>query len=175
MAAGHEKTMKRPVPVQALMPTLATAVLLLLGGCIVAESLHTAPPTQLAVLKPGSTGAEAAKLLGEPMRTWRPNEQVVYRLYPYKRALKVSYTSLTGGVVMDVITLGGFELLMPLGEKEGDLHRRPSVARVWISFDSTDHLLGVFQEMDELPEDGKPVPPAPPPVAASRKTGDSDR
>jgi len=142
---------------------LAASCMTPLGGCLVAESTRSVPATPLAVLKAGSTSADAARLLGEPLRTWRPNDEVVYHLYPYKRPLKGDYGAAGGCIFMDVITLGMFELLMPIDDKNHELHREQSVARVWISYDAKDHLLGVFAEMDVLPEDGLPTRHAPAP------------
>ena len=151
------------LPVLKLL--LVAACMTPLGGCLVVESTRTAPATPLSVLKVGSTSADAARLLGEPLRTWRPNDDVVYRLYPYKRPLKGDYAAAGGCILMDAITLGMFELLMPIDDKNNELHREQSVARVWISFDAKDHLLGVFAEMDVLPADGLPIRHAPAPEA----------
>jgi hypothetical protein len=141
-------------------PALAAFGCVLLAGCLAVQQVKTTPGTNLNSVKGGATRSEVEALLGGPLRTWRPNERVVYRLYAYQRPLQADYAGAGFIVTMDVISAGMWELLFPIGEKKEDLQRRPPVARLWLSFDANDRVLGSFREMDVLPEDGLPARPS---------------
>jgi len=79
------------------------------AGCTVAHYLGTQPGTPIATRRPGLDRAAVEQVRGAPLREWRPNDQVVYRLYRYERAMGADRSAAGGVIFMDLITVGLFE------------------------------------------------------------------
>jgi hypothetical protein len=104
----------------------------------------------------GASAVSVRNALGEPVREWRNDRDILFRLYEFDggRAGHPGYALVSG--LFSVASLGLWEILMT---KVIENEKRTGIARTRIrmvvAYDRDDSVLGVFEEFDELPADGR--------------------
>ena len=132
-----------------------------LGGCSAIYYLGE-EGTNLTDIKADATVSQVDAKLGPPIREWKNERAVTFRLYSYDAGTPADYPkSLTMGLI-GLGTMGVTELLFAL-EKPTPHNRlnafyRPRVrlwARMIVAFDANGVMIGLFQEFDYLPPAGR--------------------
>lgn len=127
-----------------------------LGGCSSAYMLTGSPGTNTASIGPGTTSQVVESTLGKQQKEWRNGHGVIFRLYEFSggRPSYPGYALLMG--VAAVGTLGVLEVVGSNAVDNDKRHGRDTIpVRMIVSFDQSDIVLGVFEEFDYLPADGR--------------------
>lgn len=127
-----------------------------LVGCSSAYMLAGAPGTDTASIRPGTTSQAVESILGKQQKEWRNRNGVTFRLYEFSGG-RPSYPgyALVAGVAA-VGTLGVLEAVMSnAADNDQRLGRDIIPVRMIVSYDQSDVVLGVFEEFDYLPGDGR--------------------
>lgn len=134
-------------------------------GCTVAQLAGSDQGTDLTAIQPGITRAQAEAVLGTALKEWKSAPGVIYRMYQYDAGRPPLIGDAVAFGIMDVISLGAIEAFAAYGNLTDDPHSlkkymdaRRTTARVVISYDERDIVLGVFDEFEELPADGRSGP-----------------
>ncbi len=135
---------------------LAVTVFMLLAACGVADKLEPLAGTDVRPLRVGVPRAEAERVLESPFRQWSSEHGVSYALYEFDEGATPNYGDAVGIAIMDVITLGLFELFYAL-DPEGTFQARHdrTTGRVVVAYDEAGVVLGLFDEFAVLPPDGR--------------------
>ena len=127
------------------------------AGCAVVRVARGEPGVDVRSVQPGVARTEAEAILGPPLRQWVSATGIRYCTYEYDAGRPPSVGEAVGWVILDVVMFGIFELValwMPPEKVFG----KNSSARLVLSYDERDVVLGVFNEFDELPPDGRSEP-----------------
>jgi hypothetical protein len=152
-------------PVTPRAIALALLVAAAATGCSVREALEAQPGTDLSELKPGTPRAKVETVLGEPIKTMKTRDGVVYRTYFYREPTAPRGDLALANAGLDVVTFGMWELVRT---KSGYLENRPLGTVLAVTYDKSDQVIDVFPDFNLLPgipADGRRT--APPPQSAS--------
>ena len=117
-------------------------------GCNVVELAKGRPHVDSSSLAPGVPRAEVEARLGAPERSWVSADGVRYSLYAFGTGVLASPTDAVTAVMFDIYYLGLPELL-------GTPKYNADEFRVVVSYDANDVALGLFDEHETLPTDGR--------------------
>jgi hypothetical protein len=125
-----------------------------LTGCFAVKLAKGEKGTDVTGIQPGVTQANAEAILGHPVRKWTSSTGIRYTTYYYDAGLPPNMPDAAAAVIVDLITVGIFELVVAINEpKPWILDHHTDV--VVISYDNRAVVLGIFDEFDELPPDGR--------------------
>jgi hypothetical protein len=140
-----------------LLPTLVVLLMMSFStGCLAVKLAKGEKGTEVTWIQPGVTRANAEAILGPPVREWTSSTGIRYTTYYYDAGLPPNMPDAAAAVIMDVISVGIFELVVATNAKPWILDHHTDV--VVISDDNRDVVLGIFDEFDELPPDGRSGP-----------------
>ncbi|HLA82038.1 MAG TPA: hypothetical protein VJP78_10565 [Thermoleophilia bacterium] len=126
-------------------------------GCTAVRLATGGPGATVAPIHPGTARAAAEAVLGSPVREWTSPTGVRYATYQYDTGSRPNIPEAIAVALLDLISLGLIEYFErrdgnpTIGRNEA---RRTS-ARVVVSYDDRDVILGIFDEFAELPADGR--------------------
>jgi hypothetical protein len=127
-----------------------------LTGCFAVKLVKGEKGADVTGIQPGVTRANAEAILGPPVRKWTSSTGIRYTTYYYDAGLPPNMADAAGAVLMDLMTVGIFELVVAINKKPWILDH--IVDGVVISYDNRDVVLGILDEFDELPPDGRSGP-----------------
>jgi hypothetical protein len=136
------------------MVVCALCVSLLTGGCTAKKLMKGDDGVDTTSVRAGTDRAEIEKLIGKPLRQWQSFLGVTFCLYEFAGPSGSTADGVTY-LVFDVMSLGLFELFPLLNPKLDPKPVQTKMRRV-VSYDREGRVLGVFNEKDALPPDGKP-------------------
>lgn len=149
----------------------AIALALLLSaaatGCSVRQALEAQPGTDLSELKPGTPRAKVEAVLGEPIKTLKTRDGVVYRTYFYREPTEPRGDLALANAGLDVVTFGMWELVRT---KSGYLENRPLGTVLAVTYDKSDQVIDLFPDFNLLPAipaDGRRTTPLQQPTSAT--------
>jgi hypothetical protein len=125
------------------------AVLSILAGCTVIKTAAGKKGTDVSRIEAGAPRVDVESALGSPIREWRSEAGVFFRIYEYDLGCKPAVGDAFAMLFMDVATAGLWEIFM------FDLECDHAFNRVVISYDIEDRMLGAFREFDPLPPGGR--------------------
>jgi hypothetical protein len=123
-------------------------------GCLAASALKGKPGLDVSPVKIGMSKSDVEEVLGGHNREWVTSSGIVYCVYGYDAGVPPSVGDATAHIVMDIISLGAWELALAL-QPFPEFRRRDQMA---VSYDINGMALGVFDhfgDFDLLPEDGR--------------------
>ncbi len=141
-----------------LQLVMALAILTMLsGGCTSAYLLQGDAGANLTTIKPGVSATTATQVLGAPKREWRNTSGVLFRLYVYDGGRDSQPGMALFSGVMAIGTLGITEVMFNKAiDNDKALGREWKYpARLIIAYGADDNALGIFEEFDYLPADGR--------------------
>lgn len=141
-----------------ILPSVAMiTILAALSGCLVVKSVRGEKGADVHNVQPGANRTVVDMALGPPLRDWMSGTVVRYALYEYDAGIPPSYGDAIGHAILDLVLVGAWEIPWAInGKHPGEYNRRR--ARVVVSYDEQDTVLGIFDEFDELPPDGRSGP-----------------
>jgi hypothetical protein len=116
-----------------------------------------------SAVQPGASRAQAEAILGNAVKEWRSASGVRCGIYHYEAGRRADWDRAYGRAIINLATLGFADLfeLIPNHPQfkfyEANRKRR-TVVPIVVSFDVKEMILGIFDEFDELPPDGRSVP-----------------
>ncbi len=116
-------------------------------GCSAVERAKGRPNVDSSSLAPGVPRADVEARLGAPVRSWVSAEGVRYSLYAFGTGVLADPTVVVRVVVSCVLFLCLPELL--------GTPKYNADERVVVSYDANDVALGLFDEHETLPTDGR--------------------
>lgn len=126
-------------------------------GCFAVKFATGEKGIDVTGIQPGVTRANAEAILSPPVREWTSSTGIRYTTYSYDAGRPPNMPEAVAAVIMDVISVGIFELIVAIKEpKPWTLDH--ITGRVVISYDDRAVVLGIFDEFDELPPDGRSGP-----------------
>jgi hypothetical protein len=144
---------------------LVSALAWMCIGCTVAQLAAGDKGIDVTKIQPDGTRSEAEALLEDPIREWKSSSGVTYRTYQYDSGRPPAVGDAVAFGLMDVISFGLFEAFEALANATGDsrsirkyMDDQHTRTQVVVSYDDQDVILGIFDEFDELPTDGRSGP-----------------
>jgi len=140
--------------------TIAVIYLLLVGitGCTVSKFATPVEGKDVTTVQPGSTREQLEALLGACIREWNSETGILYCMYEFDAGYPGDKASAALWAVLDVMSLGLFELYPAIGVyPEDPTEGQHLKSRIIVSYDNDGNVLGVFDEFAVLPDDGKSV------------------
>ena len=120
-------------------------------GCFAVKLAKGEKGADVTEVQPGATRANAEAILGHPVRKWTSSTGIRYVTYYYDAGRPPNMPEAEAAVMMDLKTAGIFEFVVAVNEsKPWNI-----TERVVISYDDRAVALGIFDEFDELPPDGR--------------------
>jgi hypothetical protein len=111
----------------------------------------------VTAIQPGVTRAKAEAILGQPVREWIAPTGIRYTIYSYDAGRPPRMFFAVAYLFLDLSTVGISELMIASNEE-----KPPALDhitdRVVLSYDARDVILGLFDEFDTLPPDGRSSP-----------------
>lgn len=157
---GRRVDVTRPAHLQWMALVVSMLIVAAVPGCMVADTLRTEPGIDVSSIKPGVPRAQVEAIVGSPRRQWTTALGVRYSIYQYYAGIRRESGGVVAGVVMmDVISLGLFELFMAL-DRPDTTSGREVYRFMAVSYDAQDLAIGVFPDIGEfawLPSDGRPA------------------
>jgi hypothetical protein len=130
-----------------------------LTGCSVVWYAAGEKGVDITKIQPDVTRAEAEAVLGKPVRSWTSSTGIFYCTYKYDFGRLPRKGDAVTSLIMTIGTLGVWELMWPSLMDDMEKQGYRTSARLVLSYDNDDIILGVFGEFDELPPDGRsPIP-----------------
>lgn len=126
------------------------------AGCTAVQLASGDKGSDVTKIQPGLTRTEAEAVLGSSVREWKSPTGVNYRTYQYDGGRPTNVSDAIAVGLLDVMTLGIMEAVIATGPDT--MEEKRTTSRVVISYDEQDVILGVFDEFDELPPDGRSSP-----------------
>jgi hypothetical protein len=147
--------------VKGIGPLILPALVVLLmmsfsTGCFAVKLAKGENGTDVTGIQPGVTRANAEAILGPPVREWTSSTGIRYTTYYYDAGRPPNMPDAAAAGILDLITVGIFEFVVAINAKPWILDHHTDV--VVISYDNRDVVLGIFDEFDELPPDGRSGP-----------------
>lgn len=131
---------------------LSLVLILATPACSAVDIARGESGLDVSGIQPGITRAEVENLLGTPQRTWVSEQGIRYATYEFDAGVAGEGAGgAAAAIFMDVATVGVWELFWPSMKKD----QPRTTGRVVISYDDRDVVLGLFDEFDELPPDGR--------------------
>lgn len=140
-----------------LTPSLVIALAIgACTGCYATKVWQGDKGDDVAALQPGVTRATAEAVLGAPMRAWTASTNIRYATYEYYAGTPGS----SRGFILTIFSFGvieiGYALNLVQYPDPGPMGRWMMVwDRVVLAYDQRDVILGIFDEFDDLPPDGR--------------------
>ncbi len=139
------------------------AVTWICAGCTVAQLAAGEEGADVTKIQPGLTRSEAEAVLGSSVKEWKSPAGVNYQTYQYDGGRPANTSDATAIALIDIMTLGIFEAVEAITADNPHsfrkfMEKKRTTSRVVISYDEQDFILGVFDEFDELPADGRSGP-----------------
>jgi hypothetical protein len=131
--------------------------LLQIQGCAVATLYRGKPGLDTTGVQPGASHADVEKIMGTPRREWTTQQGVRYRVYVYNGGVEGSVGDAIAFGIMDVISVGLFELFYAIHPMPDGASRKIT-ERMAVSYDQSDSVIGVFDHFGDfnvLPDDGR--------------------
>ena len=121
-------------------------------GCSVVELAEDHPGVDVSSIAPGVPRAEVERRLGLPDRSSTSAEGVRYSLYEFDNGVPLNARHVAWAI-LSVVTIG----LSEFGKSVQGINRRQGRVydRVVVSYDKNDIVLGLFDEFETLPTDGR--------------------
>jgi hypothetical protein len=123
-------------------------------GCFAAKLAKGEKGTDVTGIQPGVKRANAEAILGPPVRDWTSPTGIRYSTYYYDAGVPPSIPDAAAFALMDLISGGIFELMATTNGFP--LHH--TTDGMVISYNDRAVVLGIFDEFDELPPDGRSNP-----------------
>jgi hypothetical protein len=126
-------------------------------GCMVAKLYQGKPGLDTKEVKPGASLLDVEKVMGASKRDWTTDQGVRYRVYIYNGGVEGSTADAIAFGIMDVITLGIWEIEFAIIQLP-DAPARKITEQMAVSYDQSDTVIGVFDhfgDFDILPDDGR--------------------
>ena len=137
----------------------ALVVLLMVSfstGCLAVKMAKGEKGADVTAIQPGVTRATAEAILGPPVREWTSSSRIRYSTYSYDAGRPPNMPEAVAVVILDLVFFCMFELQAAIhGEPPPLAHLTD---RVVTSYDDRAVVLGIFDEFDELPPDGRSGP-----------------
>lgn len=126
-------------------------------GCTAVRLATGGGGAAVAPIQPGTARAAAEGILGSPVREWTSPTGIRYATYQYDAGWPPDVPEAIAVAFLDLISLG---LIEYAERRDGNpsIRRaaaRRTSARVVVSYDHRDMILGIFDEFAELPPDGR--------------------
>ena len=139
---------------------LVLAITWICVGCTVVQFAAGEKGADVTKIQPGLTRSEAEAVLGRPLKEWNSPSDVTYRTYKYDSGRPPNFADAAASAFMDIASLGLWEAIEAIGGtlKTKYMDQQRTTARLVISYDDQDIILGVFGEFEELPADGRSGP-----------------
>jgi hypothetical protein len=163
-------TARPPSPVTPRAIAIALLLAAAATGCSVRQALEAQPGTDLSELRPGTPRARVETVLGEPIKTMKTRDGVVYRTYFYREPTVPRGDLALANAGLDVVTFGMWELVRT---KSGYLENRPLGTVLAVTYDKSDQVIDVFPDFNLLPgipADGRRATPLPQAASATTPT-----
>jgi len=129
------------------------------AGCSVAEMARDVAGIDTSPIAPGVGRGEVEARLGAPAKSWVSEHGVSYALYAFDIGIPPNSAAAAATLFMDVATAGLWELFWALDEdlRRGieETDRQRETGWVLVSYDDQDVVLGLFDQYDALPADGR--------------------
>ena len=132
------------------------AVTWICAGCTAVQLAAGDKGSDVTKIQPGITRPEAEAVLGSAIKEWKSPTGVIYRTYQYDGGRPTNMSDAIAVGLLDVMTLGIVEAVIAMGPDT--MEKKRTTSRVVISYDDHDVIIGVFDEFDELPADGRSGP-----------------
>lgn len=145
----------RPCLCSALILTMVSASM----GCTptVARLAKGEKGVDVSSIQPDVTRANAEAILGPPVRGWTSPTGIRYATYTYDAGVPPNMKKATAFAVFNLMFFFLPEIVEP--QRKNPLwYPTHIVERVAISYDDRDVILGIFDEFDDLPPDGRSGP-----------------
>ena len=139
-----------PALVVVLMVSFST-------GCFAVKLAKGEKGADITWIQPGVTRANAEATLGNPVRKWTSPTGIRYTTYYYDAGRPPNMSEAAAVAIMDVIFVGMFELIVATREQQ-PWTLDHITERIVISYNDRPVVLGIFDEFDELPPDGRSGP-----------------
>ena len=144
-------------PPKAIAWICLVLALLQSQGCAVATLYRGKPGLDTTGVQPGASRADVETIMGAARREWTTQQGVRYRVYVYNGGVEGSVGDAIAFGVMDVISVGLWELFYAIHPMP-DGAARKITERMAVSYDQLDTVIGVFDhfgDFDVLPDDGR--------------------
>jgi hypothetical protein len=145
----------KALPLTALAGLMLFLAVAGVSGCTVHQALQGEPGQDLTTLRPGMTRSQLEAIVGKSDREWTTSEGVRYRLYRYDAGIPPSADQAGANVLMDVLSVGLFELFVLADPALQPGHELQDLA---VSYDRNDVVIGIFRKVvtsTALPADGR--------------------
>lgn len=141
-----------------VLPTLMVLLLVFFStGCFAVKMAKGEKGPDVTGIQPGVTRANAEAMLSPPIREWTSSTGIRYTTYSYDAGRPPNMSETAAVVFMDVLTVGIFELILATREQQ-PWTLDHIMERIVISYSDRAVVLGIFDEFDELPPDGRSGP-----------------
>lgn len=138
------------VILNSLIMVLACASL---SGCAVKELYEGEQGEDISNIQLGMQRSEIEALLNSPLRCWEPEVEITYCIYEYDAGRPPRKADAMAMLFMDVVSVGTFEFFWMVDDRVETYAR--TTARIIISYDSEEVVLGIFDEFALLPPEGR--------------------
>ena len=146
--------MKLPVNRPARMLALALCFLMpVANGCAAVQLARGARGTDVSAVQIGAPRQEVETAIGEPVRQWQDSGETHLAVYEFSGDIEPQYGTASLVLLLDILTLFLLELVV-YGHKE----RHPN-DRLLVAYDSQGEVIGLMDEYDIVPEDGRSSEP----------------
>ena len=138
-----------------LLPSILVVLSMVTTGCFAVKLAQGEKGTNVTAIQPGVSRANAEAILGPPVRTWTSPTGMRYATYHYDAGLPPDIPDAAAFALMDLLTVGMFELTAANNKPPIANHMADAVV---IAYNDRDIVLGILGEFDELPPDGRSGP-----------------
>ncbi|MEO6308247.1 MAG: hypothetical protein ABIO96_06940 [Nitrospiraceae bacterium] len=125
-----------------------------LTGCFAVKLAKGEKGVNVTGIQPGVTRANAEAILRPPVREWTSSTGILYTTYYYDAGRPSNMPEAAAVAIVDVISVGMFELVVAINEQQ-PWTLDHITERIVISYNDRAVVLGIFDEFDELPPDGR--------------------
>ena len=125
-------------------------------GCYATKVWKGDKGVDVTTLQPSTTRANAETILGSPVRSWTSPTSIRYATYEYYAGTPPNPWGGVLWVLLDIGSLGVIEIGYALNMVHYPEPWDPMIwDRVVLSYGDHDAILGIFDEFDDLPLDGR--------------------
>ncbi len=128
-------------------------------GCYAVKLASREEGIDMSKVGPGITRQEVEDLLGEPAKEWDSATGIHYCTYSFDAGRPPDKSEATAFLFLDLITLGISEIMVGFENSSNSsdpyLEYLRVIGRVVISYDQEGYVLGVFEEFEKIPPDGR--------------------
>jgi len=147
--------------VKGIGPLILPALVVLLmvsfsTGCLAVKMAKGEKGADVTAIQPGVTRATAEAILGPLVREWTSSSGIRYRTYSYDAGRPPNMTEAVAAVILDLVFFCMFELQAAINGEPPPFDHLTD--RIVTSYDDRAVVLGIFDEFDELPPDGRSGP-----------------